>query len=175
VFGAAADLTASAAVRFGFQNPNLWMALPREIVHRLDKDSSGVLVVVQIRKGLSMSRPTGKFAVAAVVCFGLSGEAFAHAHLVSSTPPANGTVSTSPSEIDLKFSEALNLKFSGAKVTGPDTAEVKLQERMLMDGDTTLMATIPDKLAPGTYTVEWHVLSADGHKTHGDYTFIVKP
>jgi methionine-rich copper-binding protein CopC len=84
-------------------------------------------------------------------------------------------VATSPSELDLKFSEAVNLKFSGATVTGPDKVEVKLGEPMLMDGDATFMVTIPDTLAPGTYTVEWHVLSADGHKIKGSYTFVVKP
>lgn len=123
-----------------------------------------------------MSKPfrASAFAVAAF-SLAFSGQAFAHAHLVSAIPPVDGTVATSPAEIDLKFSEAVNAKFSGATVTGPNQTEVKLGEPMLMDGDTTFMATIPDKLAPGTYTVEWHVLSADGHKIKGSYTFVVKP
>jgi methionine-rich copper-binding protein CopC len=122
-----------------------------------------------------MSKPICVSATAAALCLAFASQAFAHAHLVSATPPADGTVATSPSELDLKFSEAVNAKFSGATVTGPDKAEVKLTEPMLMDGDTTFMATIPDTLAPGAYTVEWHALSADGHKTHGTYTFTVKP
>jgi methionine-rich copper-binding protein CopC len=127
------------------------------------------------KRRLAMSKPVRASAVAAVICLALTGQAFAHAHLVSATPPVGGAVETSPPELDLKFSEALNLKFSGVKVTSPDKAEVKLDEPMLMDSDTTFMATIPNKLAPGTYTVDWHALSADGHKTHGTYTFTVKP
>jgi methionine-rich copper-binding protein CopC len=30
-------------------------------------------------------------------------------------------------------------------------------------------------LQPGIYTVEWHALSTDGHKTTGSYSFTVKP
>ena len=29
-------------------------------------------------------------------------------------------------------------------------------------------------LTPGSYTVKWHVVSVDGHKTEGSYRFSVK-
>ena len=38
-----------------------------------------------------------------------------------------------------------------------------------------LIATLPDKLDPGTYNVVWHVVATDTHKTDGSYTFSVKP
>ena len=36
--------------------------------------------------------------------------------------------------------------------------------------------TLPlaETLPPGEYTVAWHVVSVDGHKTKGQYTFSVK-
>lgn len=108
-------------------------------------------------------------------CVALSGVANAHAHLQGALPPVGGTVKTAPTELDLKFSEELNLKFTGVKVTGPDKKEVKTDNAMLMGGDKTFMVTLPDALAAGTYKVEWHALSQDGHKTHGDYKFTVKP
>jgi methionine-rich copper-binding protein CopC len=37
------------------------------------------------------------------------------------------------------------------------------------------MVPLSETLAPGAYTVEWHALSADGHKTNGAFTFTVKP
>ena len=40
--------------------------------------------------------------------------------------------------------------------------------------DTTLVVPVMQQLASGTYTVDWHALSKDGHKTHGTYTFTVK-
>jgi methionine-rich copper-binding protein CopC len=30
-------------------------------------------------------------------------------------------------------------------------------------------------LAPGDYSVEWHVTSVDTHKTEGHFTFTVRP
>lgn len=115
--------------------------------------------------------------IAATVFLGIlsfAGLANAHAHLVSAVPPAGGTVAAAPTEIDLTFSEQLNVKFTGIKITGPDGAEVKVDSEMLMDGDKTLMATLKEALAPGSYKVSWHALSQDGHKSQGSYDFIVK-
>ncbi|MBB6483854.1 copper homeostasis periplasmic binding protein CopC [Rhizobium lusitanum] len=105
----------------------------------------------------------------------LAGQAFAHAHLKSSAPAADSAVKQTPAELDLTFTESLNLKFSGATVTGPDKKAVKTGASSLMDSDKTLMVPVSDKLAPGKYTVDWHVLSTDGHKTNGTYSFTVAP
>lgn len=112
---------------------------------------------------------------AALATVALSGAAYAHAHLQAAQPPIGGTVKEAPTELDLKFSEELNLNFTGVKVTGPDKKEVKTENAMLMGGDKTFMVNLPAGLAAGTYKVEWHALSQDGHKTHGDYKFTVKP
>ncbi|MGQ7169668.1 copper resistance protein CopC, partial [Escherichia sp. R-CC3] len=37
-----------------------------------------------------------------------------------------------------------------------------------------LIVPLADSLKPGTYIVDWHVVSVDGHKTKGHYTFSVK-
>ena len=44
------------------------------------------------------------------------------------------------------------------------------------DPDLCMQLIVPlaDSLKPGTYTVNWHVVSVDGHKTKGHYTFSVK-
>ncbi|MDL2398047.1 copper homeostasis periplasmic binding protein CopC [Rhizobium mayense] len=113
--------------------------------------------------------------IAAAASLVFAGQAFAHAQLKSAVPAADSTVKQAPSELDLTFTEGLNLKFSGVKVTGPGKAAVKTGEGMLMNGDSTLMVPITDKLTAGKYTVEWHALSADGHKTNGTYSFTVAP
>ncbi|ENN87370.1 copper resistance protein CopC [Rhizobium freirei PRF 81] len=109
------------------------------------------------------------------VSLALAGQSFAHAHLKTSAPAADSAVKQAPLELDLTFTESLNLKFSGVTVTGPDKKVVKTGASMLMDGDRMLMVPVSDKLAPGKYTVEWHVLSTDGHKTNGSYSFTVAP
>ncbi|TPI13006.1 copper homeostasis periplasmic binding protein CopC [Mesorhizobium sp. B4-1-3] len=111
----------------------------------------------------------------AVAPLTLSNPAYAHAKLEAAQPPINGTVKDAPTELDLKFSEELNLKFTGVKVTGPDKKEIKTDGDMLMDGDKTFMVNLPAGLGAGNYKVEWHALSQDGHKTHGTYKFTVKP
>lgn len=122
-----------------------------------------------------MSKHASFIATAVAFFFGFSGLAHAHAHLLSAVPPADGTIAKAPSELDLNFSEELNLKFTGVKVIGPDGAEVKVDSEMLMNGDKTFMATLKGELAAGPYKVNWHALSRDGHKTQGSYSFTVKP
>jgi copper resistance protein C len=114
-------------------------------------------------------------AFAALSSVALTSGAYAHAELVAAQPPVNGTVASAPTELDLKFSEELDLKFTGVKVTGPDKKEVKTDNAMLMESDKTFMVSLPAGLPAGTYKVEWHALSQDGHKTKGDYKFTVKP
>ena len=80
-----------------------------------------------------------------------------------------------PRELDLTFSEELDLKFTGVKVTGPDNQEIKTDNAVLADGGKTFEISLPAGLAAGIYKVEWHALSRDGHKTHGEYKFTVKP
>jgi methionine-rich copper-binding protein CopC len=121
-----------------------------------------------------MSKTLAKFGLAALAIASLSTEAFAHAHLKSSVPADKSTVAA-PQELDLTFSEELNLKFTGVKVTGPNKSAIKTGDAMLMDGKVGLMVPVSEKLGPGTYDVEWHALSADGHKTSGTFTFTVKP
>ncbi|AYD04412.1 copper homeostasis periplasmic binding protein CopC [Neorhizobium sp. NCHU2750] len=104
----------------------------------------------------------------------VSSQAFAHAHLKTSNPADKASV-TSPSELDLTFTEGLNLKFSGITVTDGDGKTVGLGESKLSEGDKTLVVPVSAPLSQGTYKVEWHVLSTDGHKTNGAYSFTVKP
>jgi methionine-rich copper-binding protein CopC len=113
--------------------------------------------------------------IALMLTFGFAGQAFAHAHLTSATPAAGSTITAAPTELDLTFSEDVNLKFTGVIVTGPKKTVVKTGQAMLMSGNTKLMVPIEGTLDPGIYTVAWHALSTDGHKTNGTYSFTLKP
>jgi methionine-rich copper-binding protein CopC len=37
------------------------------------------------------------------------------------------------------------------------------------------LTPVTSTLAPGVYTVTWHALAKDGHKTNGTYSFTVQP
>jgi methionine-rich copper-binding protein CopC len=115
------------------------------------------------------------FAIGALIGFGLTGEALAHAHLTAASPAGGSTIAAAPAELDLTFSEAVELKFTGVTLTGPGKAAVKTGAAMLSGGDKTLKVRLGGPLAPGAYTVAWHALSTDGHKTAGSYSFTIKP
>jgi len=101
--------------------------------------------------------------------------AFAHAHLKSANPTDKAIVSTAPTALTLDFKEGLNLAFSGADLLDASGSSVLQGKAQLSNGDDTLTIPLQSTLKPGDYTVKWHALSADGHKTDGSYSFTVKP
>jgi copper resistance protein C len=102
----------------------------------------------------------------------LTTPAFAHAHLVSEMPAEN-TSAASPSSLSLEFSESVVLKFTGITLTGPSGA-VSLGAASLDPKESSvLVLALPASLPAGSYTVAWHALSSDGHKTTGSYSFTV--
>ena len=123
-----------------------------------------------------MTHPIRLLASASLLVLGLVGEAHAHAHLRSAMPAMGGTVAAAPTELDLGFSEGVNLRFTGVTVTGPAGAPVATgTPRLGPGGDTTLVVPVTGTLGAGTYKVDWHALATDGHKTDGSYTFTIKP
>jgi Uncharacterized protein, homolog of Cu resistance protein CopC len=104
-----------------------------------------------------------------------TASAFAHAHLQQQIPAADSTVSASPQSLTLTFSEGVELSFSGVTLNGPQNKPVATGKLARSDGNKAQL-TLPlnEPLAAGEYTVEWHVVSVDGHKTKGQYHFSVK-
>jgi copper resistance protein C len=106
----------------------------------------------------------------------ISSEAFAHANLEKTVPPAGGTVTASPSEIALTFSEGIEPKLSGIVLS--DAAGNKMatgQARIDPKSNAELIVPVTQSLSPSVYTVKWHVVSADSHKTQGTFNFTLKP
>lgn len=110
------------------------------------------------------------FLVASVV----APSALAHAHLQQQTPAANAQVAA-PQLLTLSFSEGIEPQFSGVVVTDDQqkavkTGAVKRDEK----NKAQLIVPLEQPLTAGTYQVDWHVVSVDGHKTKGSYHFSVK-
>ena len=98
----------------------------------------------------------------------------AHAELEKADPPAGGTVAASPGEIRLDFSEGVEPALSGIVLT--DAAGKKVAAgKPAPKKDTELVVPLPHPLAAGAYTVKWHAVAVDSHKTQGTFTFTVKP
>ena len=114
--------------------------------------------------------------LAAGFAFALAAtSAFAHAQLEQAVPAVGGTVAP-PSEIRLKFSEGVEPHFSAIALSAEGGGAVPLGVPSLDPADpSVLIAKIGKALAPGLYTVTWHAVSVDTHKTQGSFSFTVKP
>lgn len=101
--------------------------------------------------------------------------AFAHATLEKATPAPGATVA-SANEIRLTFSEAVEPRFSGVTLTGPDGAVAPLGvAKTEAENQAVLIVPIAEALAPGVYTIHWRAVSVDTHHTQGSFQFSVKP
>lgn len=80
----------------------------------------------------------------------------------------------SPSEIELCFNEAVELKFSSVKLLDAGKIPVPLGEAKLGDDPKCIRAPVA-MLKAGTYTVNYRVLSLDGHVVEYGYQFTVRP
>jgi methionine-rich copper-binding protein CopC len=110
--------------------------------------------------------------VAAVALFATAGAAAAHAHLVSSDPAAGATVAA-PKAITLTFSEKLEGRFSGADLS-KDGAPLGSHSLLDPKGGKTLTVAPGAPLSAGAYTLNWHAVSVDGHRTKGEVVFTVR-
>lgn len=98
----------------------------------------------------------------------------AHAHdsLISSDPADGATLETSPEQITLTYSaEVLEVSPVVQISAGEGGEPVELTP--VIDGPT-VTAEIPEPLAAGTHTVQWRVVSSDGHPIEGSFTFTVE-
>jgi len=96
--------------------------------------------------------------------------AYAHAHLQRSEPRDGSTVIPAPNQVALWFTESLEPALSGVEVRDAQGSRVDQGEPQI-SGATMRIGL--KALPPGTYKVNWHVLSVDTHKTHGTFSFQV--
>lgn len=98
--------------------------------------------------------------------------ACAHALLYRADPRVGSTVKAAPREVSLSFSQDLEAAFSTVQVT--DASGQRVDEgKPTIEGN--VMRVQLRTISPGTYRVEWHVLSVDTHTTEGRFSFEVRP
>jgi methionine-rich copper-binding protein CopC len=106
----------------------------------------------------------------AVALLSGSSAALAHAHLKASTPAAGAQLTVAPAALTLEFSEPAQLTaLSIAKAGG---APLKLTAPSAPASHVSI--ALP-ALTPGSWTVSYRALSADGHLVPGTVTFTLLP
>ena len=119
-------------------------------------------------------RRLGAFgAVATIALAALASPAFGHADLTRSDPAAGATVSTSPKQVTLSFSEGVTVRRDAIRVLDSNRSELDVGAPSHPGGrDSVVRSTLP-ALKDGLYVVVWHATSADAHPVSGSYTFSV--
>ena len=109
----------------------------------------------------------------AILAATLSPLAFAHASLVDSFPAGGQTITGSPSEIHLTFNEHVEARYCRIKLVS-NAGKNFDADRPAADktNPNAVVAAVP-VLRPGTYSARWTAVGADGHKTHGNFSFTI--
>ena len=98
--------------------------------------------------------------------------AFAHAYLTNAVPAKGSTVQTPPSQLELFYTEEVVPHFSSVVVENAQRHPIHTGALRVSQDKHEVIVPVP-KLAPGKYTVVWHMTAEDTHKTQGTYSFTV--
>lgn len=98
--------------------------------------------------------------------------AAAHDGVIESSPEAGSTVTTALDEVSIRFSdELLDLGGKGLfiiQVVGPDASFYNIGCVTVVEDRASTAVVLGGS---GTYTVQWQVISSDGHPTSDSFTF----
>jgi methionine-rich copper-binding protein CopC len=114
------------------------------------------------------------WSLVAVLFLALQTHAWAHAFLDHAEPKVGSSVTNSPTEIKVWFTQNLEPAFSKLEVRDAKGEEVDKKDAHLDDKNMSLFIVSLPPLPSGTYTVIWHAVSVDTHKTQGHFEFTIK-
>ena len=96
----------------------------------------------------------------------------AHAVPLDSSPASSAVLPESPHQVEIRFSERIDVEASRITVTGPSGAVISDNRAQIVSGDPYRIAVPVRDDGEGAYVVEWSVVSQDdGHFTKGAYLF----
>jgi copper resistance protein C len=98
----------------------------------------------------------------------------AHAFPERFEPRVGATVRTAPSQVRIWFDGDIEPRFSQVRVASANGQPVDRGDSQVDSQNRRLLHVGLAPLAPGKYRVTWSVLSVDGHRTEGDYSFTLK-
>lgn len=102
------------------------------------------------------------------------GAALGHAFLDRADPKVGATLTASPDRVRIWFDSALEPAFSSIMVHRANGELVDKKDGRVSPTDGKLLEVSVPRLSPGMYRVIWSIVTRDGHRTTGDYTFVIK-
>ena len=97
-----------------------------------------------------------------------------HAFPDHSDPKVGSTMAASPARVRIWFDSDLEPAFSTITVHNSNNEMVDKRDGRVDSTNPTLLQVSLPKLPPGLYRVMWNVVSRDGHRTTGDFTFTIR-
>ncbi|GKU84768.1 copper resistance CopC/CopD family protein [Niallia sp. NCCP-28] len=106
--------------------------------------------------------------------FLLQSNASAHAYITNSTPVENESLDKAPKEVKIEFNEKIQSGFTVLNVLNSAGERVDKKD-VAIDKQTqkSISVTLKNGLKNDVYTVEWRILSADGHSVSGMIPFSI--
>ena len=120
-----------------------------------------------VRAGRCSSRSPPSLAALALV-----PAAGAHARLMTTDPANDAVLEQSPRSVLLRFDEPVETAFGAIRVYDARARRVDSGE-VERPSETEARIALDRRLARGTYTATWRVVSADGHPVSGAFVFHV--
>jgi methionine-rich copper-binding protein CopC len=118
-------------------------------------------------------RGAGVWWLSALLLVILAGGAEAHANLAASEPAKDARVLQPPSDLTLRFTQALKPEGSWVQLKGRDGLNVVREITFDGEAGKVMQAALP-QIAPDQYTVTWQSLSADDDDyADGSFRFIL--
>jgi copper transport protein len=99
--------------------------------------------------------------------------ALAHASLVSTSPPDGAVLARAPARVTATFDEPVGVSADSVRVYGPGGERADAGVTTHTSRADTIEVSLRPGLGHGTYTVAWHVVSADSHPVQGAFTFSI--
>lgn len=116
----------------------------------------------------------GGWLVTVVAALVSATPAAAHAQLLETAPAAGSRSPAAPSQVLLRFDEAVQLDAASVQVFDEQGSQVSVGGTDHADGDPAqARVRLRPGLGDGGYLVSWRVVSADTHPVHGAFTFTV--
>ena len=98
----------------------------------------------------------------------------AHALLEKSEPARRAVLVRSPAHVRLWFNERLEAAFCALSVLDAEGRSTTAEPARVSAQNPKLLELMLPVLGPGVYTVQYKVVSVDGHTVKASYTFTVK-
>ena len=123
---------------------------------------------------LDAARTRLALAIVVVALLALAGPAAAHASLESSDPPSGAVLAQSPTQISLRFGEAVEIALGAIRLYDGTRPRARRRRRPPPRRRRHARSPCPPHgLDDGAYVVSWRVVSADSHPVNGAFTFQV--